>query len=216
MTASKVLAIEQAFIGTKETPVNDVLFNTWYYGHRVNGYAYPWCMVFQQYCFNEAGEPLPIKTASCTTLMNWAKKNGRWITQDYKPGDVFIVQTSSGKHTGMVEKVYTNGVDTVEGNLDDQVRHNYRRIETLIGAYRHPFEEEDMTPEEVKKIVMETIAEEEAKRSAAPPSAWSADDRQWAEKNGIVYGDPTGFHYKDPCTREQMTSFLHRLFNLLR
>ena len=35
--------------GVAEIPDNDVFYNTWYYGHRVNGSQYPWCAVFMSW-----------------------------------------------------------------------------------------------------------------------------------------------------------------------
>ena len=35
----------------------------------------PWCMSFVQWCFAQAGTPLPHKTGSCSALLNWYQKN---------------------------------------------------------------------------------------------------------------------------------------------
>ena len=44
-TARKIIEKAKSYIGTKENPANsnNVIFNTDYYGHPVNGSAYPWC-----------------------------------------------------------------------------------------------------------------------------------------------------------------------------
>ena len=48
-------ALEMAHtqLGTKESPPdsNNVKYNTWYYGHPVNGSQYAWCAVFVSWCF---------------------------------------------------------------------------------------------------------------------------------------------------------------------
>ncbi len=43
------------------------------------------------------------------------------------------------------------------------------------------------------------------------PADWAAEAVQWAQENGILYGDETGnLRLHDPCTREMMLVFLHR------
>jgi hypothetical protein len=54
---------------------NKVKYNTWYYGREVSGSAYPWCVVFVAWVFNEAGHfDLFMggrKTASSTALATY-------------------------------------------------------------------------------------------------------------------------------------------------
>ena len=42
-TAKQIVEIAAKEIGTKESPANSnkVKYNTWYYGHKVSGSAYP-------------------------------------------------------------------------------------------------------------------------------------------------------------------------------
>lgn len=55
-----------------------------------------------------------------------------------------------------------------------------------------------------------TAAKDEA------PEDWSREAVEWALSNGILYGDGTGnLMLKEPCTREQMVVFLHRLYRLI-
>ena len=70
-TAKDVLNVARRELGTKESPPNsnNVKYNTWYYGREVSGKAYPWCMVFVQWVFAQAGVKLPLRTASCGALM---------------------------------------------------------------------------------------------------------------------------------------------------
>lgn len=53
VTPQMILAVARSQIGTKESPKNsnNVIYNTWYYGHAVSGDAYPWCMTFVEWCF---------------------------------------------------------------------------------------------------------------------------------------------------------------------
>ena len=66
-TVSELLDIARKQIGVKENPPNsnNVRYNTWYYGREVSGGSYPWCVVFVQWVFDQAGVVLPLRTASC-------------------------------------------------------------------------------------------------------------------------------------------------------
>ena len=119
MTANDVLRIARAEIGTKESPVNKVKYNTWYYGKAVSGDAYPWCMAFVMWVFHQAGVELGLKTASCTSLENYAKKKGYLVTKNYRPGDIVFYQFDKDEfadHTGIVESVTSTTVTCIEGN----------------------------------------------------------------------------------------------------
>ena len=74
-TVSELLELARRQIGVKECPPNsnNVRYNTWYYGREVSGGAYPWCMVFVQWVFDQADVKLPVRTASCGALMRAAK-----------------------------------------------------------------------------------------------------------------------------------------------
>ena len=48
------------------------------------------------------------------------------------------------------------------------------------------------------------------------PAEWSAEAVAWAVENGILYGDEHGNRMlRQPCTREQMVVFLHRVYRLI-
>lgn len=48
------------------------------------------------------------------------------------------------------------------------------------------------------------------------PAEWSAEAVAWAVENGILYGDENGnLMLRQPCTREQMIVFLHRMYRLI-
>lgn len=68
-------------------------------------------------------------------------------------------------------------------------------------------EEPEMTQEELE-IMLERYFDKIAKQA---PSEWSAEDRKWAEENGIVQGDPDGNkRYKSLITREEAVALVHR------
>lgn len=69
-----------------------------------------------------------------------------------------------------------------------------------------------MTQEQFNTL-MEGYWRSLAQREAAD---WSAEAREWAEKNGLIVGDPeTGNkQYRSFVTREQLAVFLKRLREL--
>lgn len=108
-------------VGTAETGENNVKYNTWFYGHEVNGGSYPWCMAFVQWCFDQAGIPFDYKVASVMAFYNYYKGTNKSMvvqpTDTIQPGDVMIKQRSGGGHTGIVVQDNGDGtVTTVEGN----------------------------------------------------------------------------------------------------
>lgn len=163
--AKKVLDLARAEIGIKESPANSnkVKYNTWYYGTAVQGSAYPWCMVFVQWVYKQAGVALPIKTASCGALMNAAKSNKMWVTSDFNPGDIVIYnfhgKTVQTDHCGIIESVEGSYVTAIEGNTSSDeagsqsnggmVCRKKRNKSLVIGACRPAFEVEQNKPEKV-------------------------------------------------------------------
>ncbi|MCI2057776.1 MAG: CHAP domain-containing protein [Oscillibacter sp.] len=145
---ARVLAAAAGEIGVKESPPgsNRVKYNDDYYGRPVSGAAYPWCMVFVWWVFARAGLPLPVKTASCGTLAGWAKAHGQWVTGDFRPGDIALMDFGGKviRHVGIVEQVLPGGdLVTVEGNTslssDDNggaVMRRGRPAGWVAGAYR--------------------------------------------------------------------------------
>ncbi len=214
MTAERVLDVARRELETREEPANSnrVKYNTWYYGREVSGAAYPWCMAFVQWCFHQAGVPLPIKTASCGALMNAAKKAGQWVTKDYRPGDVVIYDFPGGAatdHTGIIEEVTLTGVVAIEGNTSQagsqsnggMVCRKTRPAKQIVGAVRPKFEEDDdlnidkLTDAELVKLA-ERMQAALAKR---PVSAALAAELQEAQAKGITDGTSPGAF----CTRAQ-------------
>lgn len=119
-----ILKIANSRIGIKENPPNsnNVDCNTWYYGHPVKGSAYPWCCVEMMYVFHLANaDKLLMRTASCTTLMNWFKKNGKYTTTPHVGDLVFYnfdkkKDVNKAKHIGIVVEVGNGYVYSIEGN----------------------------------------------------------------------------------------------------
>lgn len=225
----RLLETAQSQLGVSEEPSgsNCVRYNTDYYGREVSGGAYPWCCVFVWWCFRTAGMQEQFydggRTASCGTLAAYARRGGRFVEYDYRPGDlVFFRFTGTAiEHIGIVEQVNADGsLTTIEGNTGadsdangGQVQRRIRPVRYAVGAYRPEYgEEENVTYEQWKEYQVQY----EAERAELEPGDWSAEARAWAEGSGIVQGDGTGAKkYRSACTREQMAMFLFRLWQKL-
>ena len=142
-----VLKWAESQLGVIEYPFNSnkVKYNDWYYGR--TGCNYAWCMAFVQWVFDRANLPLPVKTASCTALANFAKAHGQWVSSGYKPGDILFMHWGRNaavtEHVGIVKTVKNGYVVTYEGNtsLGNQanggcVMERNRAYANITGAYR--------------------------------------------------------------------------------
>ena len=164
-TVSELLDIARRQIGTRESPPksNNVRYNTWYYGREVSGSAYPWCMVFVQWVFDQARVKLPIRTASCGALMRSAQSAGCWVTKGYQPGDVVIYDFPGGAktdHCGIVESVDGTYISAIEGNTSSTsdadggaVERRARKFAQIVGAVRPTYDKE------VEEVRYNTVAE---------------------------------------------------------
>lgn len=82
------------------------------------------------------------------------------------------------------------------------------RVIELLQITNIPIEEEEELTQEQFNNMMNNWIAEQAKKDA---SSWSADARQWAEKNGLVSGDTNGQKmYKKVLTREELIAVLYR------
>lgn len=195
-TAKELLAVAVRQLNVREDPPdsNNVRYNTWYYGREVSGKAYPWCMAFVQWCFDQAGVKLPARTASCGTLMNAAKSFGIWVTGDFQPGDVAIYDFSGKRktteHCGIVEQVTDSGIVAIEGNTSEagsqsnggQVCRKERPWKYIVGAVRPDFtEEDDMTGEEIYRKLQEYLSKQ-------PLPTWAQAELAEAVALGITDG----------------------------
>ena len=156
-TANEILAVARKEIGVKESPAgsNRTKYGAWY---GLDGH--PWCMMFIQWVFAQAGASriLPARTASCGAMMRAAMACGMWVTADYQPGDVVIYDFPGGAatdHCGIVVTPLTTGVRAIEGNTavgDDsnggEVMERTRPLSVIIGAYRPHYAEENVEKED--------------------------------------------------------------------
>lgn len=228
MTGSEeLLDLAREEIGTQEMPAgsNRVKYNTEYYGWEVSGRAYPWCCVFLWWLFRRAGAAGLFfggaRTASCSTLMDYAKRNGLFVEENYRPGDLIFMRFSGSggpQHIGILEEVRGSILVTIEGNTSGdndanggQVQRRERPRQYVLGAYRPDYEEESVTQQQFDAM-MESWLERRAEQA---PGDFSSEARAWAEGIGLIQGDTAGRkQYKSFCTREQMMVFLYRFLKL--
>lgn len=201
VTAKNILDTALAELGYRESPAgsNRTKYGRWY---GLDGQ--PWCMMFVQWVFHQAGADklLCARTASCGTLMRSAKAEGQWVTANYRAGDLVIFDFSGRKartdHVGIVIERRGDSLYTIEGNTGDgndsnggQVLTRLRPMSVVRGAVR---------PRYVEETAMDNT-----------PSTYAVEAVQWAKENGILYGDVSGnLKLHDPVTREQALTFLHR------
>ena len=150
-----VLNIAVGQLGTTESPAGS---NRTKYGKWMGLDGQPWCMSFVQWCFHQAGMPLPHKTGSCSALLNWYQKNRPdCVVKDPQPGDIAIFTFG---HTGIVERALPGSVMCIEGNTSpgqsgsqDNGGGVYRRQRNLalVRAFIRPFpkKEDIMTGKEI-------------------------------------------------------------------
>lgn len=135
--------VARSQIGIKESGVNNVKYNTWYYGRTVNGRTgtseYAWCVTFECWCANQVGilNTLIPKCNNVGVLRDWYKSRGLYLLRgSYTPqkGDLIIFRNAS--HTGIVEKVESGRIWTIEGNSKDKVSNNsYLLTDSYIQGY---------------------------------------------------------------------------------
>ena len=168
-TAKRVLDIARAELGYKEHPAgsNRTIYGAWF---GLDGQ--PWCMMFVQWCFRQAGgqDLLPALTASCGALMRAAQAKGCWVTGGYQPGDVVIYDFPGNNvktdHCGIVEQLSGGGIMAIEGNTGSgndadggQVQRRIRSNKVIIGAFRPAYDIEEKEDEVVTYKYLKDVPE---------------------------------------------------------
>lgn len=127
--AEAIVAVAKSQIGVKERSSNsdDIFYNDWYYGRRVNnnGIAakYAWCAVFVSWCADQAGIPASVipKTANTTDMKNRLINSGgssHLKGSGYAPrcGDIIFFGSNASQHVGIVKFSSGNTVYYIDGN----------------------------------------------------------------------------------------------------
>lgn len=140
------------------------------------------------------------------------------VSYDGSRGNYVVID-----HGGGVETHYYHlASGTVTVALGDrvtagQVIGNMGSTGASTGAHLHFQMEIHGNPvDPMPYIVGDKSMESEESEMDNMPSEWSADAVSWAVENGILYGDENGnLMLRQPCTREQMIVFLHRVYRLI-
>lgn len=150
-TVADVLKIAESQVGVTEYPPgsNNVVYNSDFYGHAVEGSDYPWCCVLIWWIFNHFNPCIIKKTASCMTLGQWFKDNGKWIEPGkQRVGDIVFYKFPTNNrwtnHVGLVGEVLgANDIYAYEGNTSQGNNCNggavmYRHRTSNIVGYGRP------------------------------------------------------------------------------
>ena len=192
-----VLKVAAGELGNTEYPTNSnrTKYGAWY-GLDGN----PWCMMFVQWCFAQAGLPLPYRTASCAAMLSWYRKHQpERVVSLPEPRDIIIYNFG---HTGIVESVAAGTITAIEGNTSagesgsqsngGMVCRKTRPYSQIVGAVRPNYQKED-------------------KHMDNTPSPAHKEGVEWAKKNGILTGDAAGdLKLTEPVTRQQLCTMLYR------
>ena len=182
-----VLNIACGQLGVTESPAGS---NRTKYGKWMGLDGQPWCMSFVQWCFHQAGTPLPHKTGSCSALLNWYQKNRPdCVVKDPQPGDIAIFTFG---HTGIVEKALPGSVMCIEGNTSpgqsgsqDNGGGVFRRQRNLalVRAFIRPFpkKEDIMTGKEIYDALTDYLGRQ-------PVPAWAKAELEEGVNMGITDG----------------------------
>ena len=206
-TAKDILAVARRELGYTESPAGS---NRTKYGKWFGLDGQPWCMMFVQWCFRQAGgqDLLPALTASCGALMRAAQAKGCWVTGGYQPGDVVIYDFPGGAatdHCGIVITQLTDGVRAIEGNTGagndangGQVMERTRPNRYILGAVRPHYDKE------------------EVRMDNNSPDSYAAEAVKWAQANKIIQGDASSsLQLHQPCTVQKVVVLLWRFAKLL-
>lgn len=131
MTAQEVIALARSFIGNKG---GEKFWKEYGYSYRVE-----WCCIFVWFLFRACASLFygGAKTAYVPTLWNWARDTGT-TTNEPRPGDLVIFDWNKNgipDHVGLVAAVHDSTIETVEGNVSDEVREMTRNRDGQILGY---------------------------------------------------------------------------------
>lgn len=191
--AKNVLDIARGELGNTESPAGS---NRTKYGAWMGLDGQPWCMSFVQWCFDQAGKPLPHKTGSCSNLLGWYRRYcPERVASDPRPGDIIIYNFG---HTGIVESADGSTITAIEGNTSPgeagsqdngggvcRRKRSKTLVKAYIRAYDNPEKEDDMTGKEIYDALKDYM-----KRQKVPADCMA--EYQEAVKLGITDG-------ADPC-----------------
>lgn len=188
-----------------------------FYNGPKNGYA--WCDVFVDWCFVQAFgkeralellcQPNKSTGAGCGLSMNFYKAHNQFYTEPKAGDQIFFTDGSSIYHTGLVYKVDSSKVYTIEGNTSDVnyvdgnggkvCKKSYPINANYIAGYGRPKYDKttvDVPVEEDKK--------EEKKHKIDVDGKWGTDTTRKAQEvfkttvDGVVSDQRIEYKSKNP------------------
>ncbi len=173
-TWRKVIASAKSQLGVKESPFGS---NRTKYGRAINQDGVPWCAIFVWWVFMDAGFDLrkiaPTPELAYTPTFSGQLKAAGWRSVSVStahPGDIVFFDFPDDvrriQHVGIVERVGSQ-LTCIEGNTSirgsqsngGMVCRKVRSANVVKAIYRPPYEEDDVTPKEVKQAVLEVLAD---------------------------------------------------------
>lgn len=216
MSMAKVIKIARGEVGVNEYPANS---NRTKYGAEYGLDGQPWCVMFLWWCFVHGDENRAFfnggRTASCTTLRNLHRAEGRWFTDGkYEVGDIALMNftgTGTTDHCGLIVEVGPNYYRTVEGNTSSgtsgsqdnggAVCERVRYKKNIVGVCRPAYSRKEDPPEMPKDY----------------EGRWSQEAIDFCKSNKIMNGYTDGrFGPEDPLTREQLAQTIYNLCKFLQ
>lgn len=139
--------------------------NSYFKGHSTK---VPWCAMFASWVFAQAGVSVPgMPSASCGSILRPCQSAGLVVpSRSAQPGDIVIfdwgAKDNSHDHIGIVELNKGGYIQTIEGNTSPSnagsqgngggVWRRTRDWSVVQAIIRPRYEEQDMTPEQSKKL----------------------------------------------------------------
>ncbi len=149
-----------------------------WYGSRNGSYfalgSTPWCQMTITWAAHLSGNYAAVCPHGDRAYTVWSAEDGerlgRWhagtvanILRHAKPGAIVYMDWGGSNdpdavdHVGIVEQVLGDGrVQTIEGNTGNQCKRRVRGAGDIAGFWNPPYEEDDMTRDEIYKAAWET------------------------------------------------------------
>lgn len=203
----RVINFAMAEVGYKETPKNITKYSAYfegtdfYNGSKGNGKTWgaEWCDIFVDYCFcNVFGmekartmlyQPKKSCGAGCKFSAGYYKSNKAFYNNP-KPGDqIFFIVGNDINHTGIVTKVTSARVYTVEGNSNNAVQtHAYALDNKKIAGYGRPcYNTADSVPNKPSNTVTPALIDRLARETIR--GKYGNGNARKTALNALGYGD---------------------------
>lgn len=192
-------------VGYKETGNNITKYaaeidKNWPNFYNTNKQGAAWCDIFVDYCFlhnfgyekalNMLCQPPKSCGAGCKFSAQYYKTAKRWHTKPEAGDQIFFYVGGEINHTGIVIKVDSSKVYTVEGNSNDEVKkHSYSLTSKKIAGYGRPRYDDTSAP--VNNKPSDTVTADLIDRLARETimGKYGNGKARKAALNGLGYGD---------------------------